>query len=307
MIAGNESTNDQALHTHGVCTHRGRSRRVLIIAMVITSAFFVIELIGAWITGSLALLADAGHMFTDVLSLGLALFASWVGARAASHRRTYGWQRIEILAAFLNGIALLVISAVVAAEAARRFANPPVIAGGTMLIVALLGLAANIATAVILFSESRTNLNVKAAFLHVVTDTLGSVGALIAAGLIWFRQWYIADPILSICISVLVLVSAWALLRECVSILLQSAPADIDTRELADHISQAPGVIEVHDLHVWTMNSGFIVLTAHVLISPETDGDEIIRDLNRDLHAIWGIAHTTLQIERSACTVRLLG
>jgi cobalt-zinc-cadmium efflux system protein len=301
MSPHNHGDHSHHHHAHGPAAHRGRSRRVLTLAMAITGIFFMVEVVGAWITGSLALLADAGHMFTDVLSLGLALFANWAGSRAATNRRTYGWQRVEILAAFLNGIALLIVSAGVASEAIRRFANPPAIAGGTMIIVSLVGLLANLATASILFSESRSNLNVKAAFLHVVTDTLGSVGALIAAALIYFRQWYIADPILSICISILVLVSAWALLRECVSILLQSVPADLDTTALIAELKNHPGVIEVHDLHAWTMNTGFVVLTAHVRIADDADGDAILSQLNRDLKDHWHISHTTLQIERAPC------
>lgn len=283
---------------------RDRARRALWTALIITAAFMIVEVIGGLVSGSLALIADAGHMLTDVSSLGLALLANWFSGRIASARQTYGWHRLEILAAFLNGLTLLLVAFFVAAEAIQRFEDPPEIQGGLMLVVALAGLGANIASGFILLRASAGNINVKGAFLHVVTDTLGSVGALLAALLINLRGWYLADPILSIIISVLVIFSAWSLIRECVTILLQSTPTGVSTEKLGADILATPGVDEFHDLHVWTMTSGYIVLTVHVVISNGASGDDVLHELNDMLEQRYGIHHTTIQIEQVSRAAR---
>ena len=281
----------------GFDEHRSRARQSLWVAFLITLAFLVVELVGAWITGSLALLADAGHMLTDASSLGLALFATWFSARTATTRRSYGWHRVEILAAFLNGLALVALSMFIAAEAIDRFKSPPQIQGGLMLGIAAVGLAANLTSGLVLFRSSSENLNVKGAFLHVLADMLGSVGALVAGLLIFTRGWMLADPVISILIGILVLVSSWTLIHESVSILLESTPHHIDSDLLTADILAVPGVLQAHDLHVWTMTSGYILLTVHVVARDDMPADGLLHHINEMFQQEWGITHTTVQIE----------
>lgn len=283
--------------------HRGvrsrvAARRALRTAFLISFAFLIIEAIGGLAAGSLALLADAGHMLTDVSSLGLALLANWLSSKPISPRRSYGWHRMEILAAFLNGLALIVLSLFIGIEAAHRFQSPTPVKGGLMLVVAVAGLAANLVSGAILFRAREENLNVKAAFMHVAADTLGSVGALVAAVLISTRGWMLADPIISIVISLLVLISSWTLIKESASILLQCAPSDLDSGAVAEDILAVPSIAQTHDLHIWTMTSGYVVLTTHVVLAEDADGDEVLHTLNEMLEQKWDIHHTTVQIER---------
>lgn len=262
--------------------------------------FLLVEAVAGVLTGSLALLADAGHMLADVSSLLMALVANWFTGRAACHKRSYGWHRLEIMAAFLNGLALIVVSVYIAVEAVHRFSTPRQVNGGVLLIVAVAGLVANIASALVLYRSSNDNLNVKAAFLHVLADMLGSVGAILAGVLIVLFGWMIADPIIGVVISILVLVSAWNLVRECVAILMQSTPEHVDAETLTEDILGITGVTQVHDLHVWTMTSGYLVLTVHVVVRDDASGDEVLHHINEMFHGKWGIRHTTVQIEWSS-------
>jgi cobalt-zinc-cadmium efflux system protein len=298
MGAGHK--HHHADHTHHEALVAGKqaaARKALWIAFGITFSFFFVEAAAGFITGSLALLADAGHMLTDVSSLAMALVANWFSSRAATHKRSYGWQRLEIMAAFMNGLALLMISLYIASEAWQRFSAPPPVQGGVMLVVAAGGLLCNVVSAFVLFRASEGNLNVKAAFFHVLADMFGSVGALVAGFAVLTFGWMIADPIIAVFISLLVLASSWGLIKESGSILLQSTPGHIDPKLLEQDILAVAGVQQVHDLHVWTMTSGYLVLTVHVVVENDADGDDVLHRVNEMFEHNWGIHHTTVQLE----------
>jgi cobalt-zinc-cadmium efflux system protein len=271
--------------------------RELGVALAITTGFFVIEVVGGLLTGSLALLADAGHMLTDVAALSLALFALWISRRPVSARRSYGYYRIEILAALVNGVALVLIAFYIFWEAIERLQHPPEVQSLPMLAVAGLGLLANLATLGILGHESHANLNVRAAVLHILGDLFGSVGALGAGALMFLTGWYLADPLLSIAIGALILWSAWGLVVESVDILLEATPRHIDASEVADALASVEGVIEVHDLHIWTLTSGYLALSAHAVVPDYSRAEQVLRELAALLHDRYGIEHATIQIE----------
>ncbi len=255
------------------------------------------ELIGGLAGGSLALLADAGHMLGDVGSLSLALGALWLAARPPTTRMSFGFRRAEILAALLNGVALVAIAIWIFVEAARRFSDPPEILAGATLAVALAGLAVNVLGVVILRRSGGRSLNLRAATLHVVADLLGSVGVIVAAVVILTTGWLYADPLMSVLIGVLVLASSWRVLRESLGVLLEAAPEGIDADEVGRRMAAVEGVSEVHDLHIWTITSGFPALSAHVLVPEGEDCHARRRDLSEMLRRDFGIGHTTLQVE----------
>ena len=255
------------------------------------------ELIGGLAGGSLALLADAGHMLGDVGSLSLALGALWLAARPPTTRMSFGFRRAEILAALLNGVALVAIAIWIFVEAARRFSDPPEILAGATLAVALAGLAVNVLGVVILRRSGGRSLNLRAATLHVVADLLGSVGVIVAAVVILTTGWLYADPLMSVLIGVLVLASSWRVLRESLGVLLEAAPEGIDADEVGRRMAAMEGVSEVHDLHIWTITSGFPALSAHVLVPEGEDCHARRRDLSEMLRRDFGIGHTTLQVE----------
>ncbi|MGI9076033.1 MAG: cation diffusion facilitator family transporter, partial [Gemmatimonadaceae bacterium] len=237
-------------HRHAAFDTRDGERR-LRIALVLTTVFLVAEVVGGIVSNSLALLADAGHMLTDVAALGLSLFVAWFGRRPETPKRTYGYLRLEILAAFVNGATLLLLSAWIIWEAFSRLRDPEPIATGIMLIVASGGLLINVASALILHPSRGTSLNVRGAYLHVLGDLLGSVGTVVAALLVRYTGWYAADPMASIFVTVVVMRSAWGLVRESVDILLESTPAHISAGAVRAQIEAIPGIESVHDLHVW--------------------------------------------------------
>jgi len=283
-------------HEHG--DHgRGADRRALAIVFALTSAFVVAEVIGGLVTGSLALLADAGHMLSDALSLGVALFAVWLAGRPATPNRSFGYKRAEILAALFNGATLVAISIWIFIEAYQRFFEPPEILGGWMLAVATLGLVVNVAGAMILWRSDGESLNLQGALRHVLADVLGSVGAIAAALVILATGWRYADPIISVLIGLLVLGSSWRLVRDSINILLEGTPPGIDADEVGRSMAGVPGVSEVHDLHVWTITSGFPALAAHVLVGRDEDCHARRRDLEEVLAREYGIEHTTLQVD----------
>ena len=282
-------------HSHG--EHTGRNKRALAFVLALTATFTIVEVIGGLATGSLALLADAGHMLSDVLSLGLALFAVWLAGRPVTPNRSFGYKRAEILAALFNGVMLVAISIWIFIEAYRRIEQPPEILGGWMLVVAVLGLLVNIAGAVILSRSGGESLNVQGALRHVVADMLGSLGAITAAGIIILTGWRYADPIISVFIGLLVLGSSWKLLRDSVNILLEQTPRGIDANEVGKKMAGVPGVEEVHDLHIWTITSGFHALSAHVLVGRDENCHARRHDLEELLAREYGIEHTTLQVD----------
>jgi cobalt-zinc-cadmium efflux system protein len=287
-------------HPHGDHNHdhrRGADRRALAITFVLTAAFTVAEVVGGLITGSLALLADAGHMLSDALSLGVALFAVWLAGRPSTPNRSFGYKRAEILAALFNGATLVAISVWIFIEAYHRFREPPEILGGWMLVVAAVGLVVNVAGAAILSRSGGESLNLQGALRHVVADILGSIGAIAAALVILTTSWYYADPIISALIGLLVLGSSWKLLRDSTNVLLEGTPRGIDADEVGRSMAASEGVQEVHDLHIWTITSGFPALAAHILVGRDENCHARRRDLEELLAREFGIEHTTLQVD----------
>jgi cobalt-zinc-cadmium efflux system protein len=281
-------------HSHG---ENPQNSRALAAALAITVAYTVAEVIGGLITGSLALLADAGHMLSDNFSLGLALFAFWLSAKPPTPDRSFGYKRAEILAALVNGVTLVAISIWIFYEAYRRFLAPPEILGGWMMAVAVMGLFVNVAAAWVLMRSEAESLNLQGALRHILADLAGSVGVIAAALVIVLTGWLYADPIISILIGFLVLASSWKLLRDSVSILLEQSPPGMDAEEVGRKMVSLEGVEDVHDLHVWTITSGFPALAAHVLVGNDEDCHERRRELEKMIYREFGIEHTTLQVD----------
>ena len=259
----------------------------------------MVEAIAGFATGSLALLSDAGHNLSDVLALGLAIGAVWLAGRPATPRRSFGYQRAEILAALLNALLIVVIAILIFVEAARRFANPPEVPGGWLIVVAAVGIAINAAGAAAVFRRGGEDLNMRASFIHLAGDALGSLGVLAAGVIIVTTGWVYADPLFSVLIGLLILASVWAILRDSVLVLLEAAPRGIDPQAIGARLVAYPGVVDVHDLHVWTITSGFTALSAHVLVRPGDDCHAIRRNLEQLLDNRFGITHTTLQVDHS--------
>ncbi|HEU4584211.1 MAG TPA: cation diffusion facilitator family transporter [Gemmatimonadaceae bacterium] len=270
--------------------------RKLRLALAVTVLVLVAEVVGGILSNSLALLADAGHMLTDVAALALSLFVSWFSMRPETPRRTYGYVRLEILAAFVNGGALLVISAFIAWEAFARLRAPQPVAGGLMLVVALVGLLANIVAAVTLHGASDASLNVRGAYLHVLSDLLGSVGTVLAAVIIHFTGWLPVDPLVSLVVTLLIVRGAWRLVREAVDVILESTPAHISLGGVRAQIEAIPGVESVHDLHVWTVTSGVVAMSAHAIVR-EPDRQQHVLEHVHDVMRLFGIQHVTIQLE----------
>jgi cobalt-zinc-cadmium efflux system protein len=277
--------------------HGAGNRRALAIVLAMTAGFTVVEIIGGLLTGSLALLADAGHMLSDNLSLGLALFAAWLAQRPATPNKSFGYRRAEILAALANGVTLVAVSIWVFVEAYSRLEEPPEVLGTPMLLVAALGLLVNAAGALILYRSGGESLNVEGAMRHVFADALGSVGAIVAAAIIILTGWRYADPLISVAIGFLILGSSWKLLRDSTNILLEATPPDLDATEVGRRMASAEGITEIHDLHIWTITSGFPALSAHVLVGRHEDCHARRRDLEDLLAREYGISHTTLQVD----------
>jgi cobalt-zinc-cadmium efflux system protein len=279
--------------------HRDAGARALVVVLALTTSYTVAEVVAGWLTDSLALLADAGHMLSDDLSIGLALFAIWLARRPATLRRSFGFKRAEILAAFLNGLALALVSVWIVVEAVRRLSDPPEVLGGWMLAVAVGGLAVNLVAFGILSRSARDSLNVRAATRHVLADLLGSIGVIAAAVVILASGWQLADPLVSLAIAALVLWSAWGVLRDSVEILLEATPSGVDARAVERAILAVPGVHSVHDLHIWTITSGFDALAAHVLVARGDDCHARRQELEQMLGRDFGIHHTTLQVDHA--------
>jgi cobalt-zinc-cadmium efflux system protein len=257
----------------------------------------VAEVVGGLLTNSLALLADAGHMLSDVGALGLSLFAVWVAERPPNPKRTFGYYRAEILAALVNGATLVAISVFIFVEAYRRLWQPPVVLGAAMMGIATGGLVVNVLMLGILHKGRKENLNVRGAWLHVLTDALGSIGAIVAGVLIWLGGWNWVDPLASVLIGCLVVFSSWRLLAESVSVLMESAPRGIDVDQVHQAMRQVPGVRAVPDLHVWTITSGLDALSAHVVAHTGQSHPHLLADLQTILRKQFGLHHLTIQIE----------
>jgi len=286
-------------HAHGHGAGSIRGGRALSVALVLTAAYTAIEAVGGILTGSLALLADAGHMLSDNVALALALFAAWLAARPPTAQKTFGYRRAEILAALANGVTLVAISIWVFVEAGRRLSDPPDVLGGWMLAIAIVGLAVNLAAGGVLLRSRRESLNVDAAFRHVVADALGSFGVIAAAAAVLATGWTRADPLAGLVIGLLVLASAWTILRDATRILLEAAPEGVDPGDVGRRLAQVGGVVDVHDLHIWTITSGFPALSAHVLVEPGADCHRIRLELERLLGEEFGLGHTTIQVDHA--------
>lgn len=292
-------------HSHSGHSHaHNANKRALTISFFLIAGFMFVEFIGGYLTNSLALLSDAGHMLSDAVALGLSLSALIFGARAATPSKTYGYKRFEILAALLNGVVLILISIFIFKEAIERLSVPPQVIGKGMMIISVIGLIINIIVAWILHSQGSTeeNLNVRSAFLHVIGDLLGSVGAIIAAILIMSFNWYIADPIASMIVSVLVLYSGWNVLKESVNILMEAKPSNIDSDKVISTLQSVDGVEGVHDLHIWMITSEFSSMTVHLKVNSNADRDFILEESKRLINKEFGLKHVTIQIEgREIC------
>jgi cobalt-zinc-cadmium efflux system protein len=262
----------------------------------LTGTFMLIEVVGGWLSGSLALLADAGHMLTDVGALALSLLTAWIAQRPADDTKTYGYLRWEILAALVNGAALFGIAGWVVVEALQRLQHPEPIQSGLFLAVAAAGLVVNLISLYLLHGSREGSLNARGAYLHVLGDALGSVGALAAAGVIWVTGWLPADPIASVGLSLLILVGAWRLMRESTDILLDAVPRHVALADVHQRILGVRGVVAVHDLHVWTVVNGVVAMSGHAIV-PDLDSHPVVLDGIRTEMADLGIGHVTMQLE----------
>jgi cobalt-zinc-cadmium efflux system protein len=282
-------------HQHGRHDDATPLRRLRWV-LLLTATFMVVEAVGGWLAGSLALLADAGHMLTDVAALGLSLLTAFIGARPADDRKTYGYRRWEILAAVINALALFVIAGWVVFEAFHRLREPRPVAGGLLLVVALAGLAVNALSLRVLHGSHSHNLNARGAYLHVLGDLLGSAAAVLAGGIILATGWTPADPILSVFVALLLVVSAWRLLRESLDVLLEAVPPGISMQEVERRMRAVTGVADVHDLHVWTVRSGLLAMSGHAVV-PHLDQHPDVLGHIRNHMAELGIGHVTVQLE----------
>jgi len=287
-------------HTHGSGTAAGQHKGRLKAALALTASFMVVQAIGGLVTGSLALLADSAHMLTDAGGLALALIAIRFAERPATPQKTYGYVRLEILSALLNAVVLLLLTIFILYEAVDRFLNPPPIMAGPMLAVAVVGLVVNLISMKLLSAGSSESLNVKGAYFEVMSDMLGSLGVIIAALIVMFTGWRLADPIVGAGIGLFIIPRTWSLLKQAVHILMEGTPPEIDLVLLEQTIKEMPGVVAIHDLHVWTITSGLDSMSCHVVIADMTRARETLLAVNEAMKAKFNLTHTTVQIEDQA-------
>ena len=294
-------TDSSFLPVPAQCVHRAplraESRRRLALALGITATVMIAEAVGGWLAGSLALLADAGHMLADAAALGLALFVARVAQRPATPERSFGLLRLEILAALVNGALLIAIAIGIGIEAWHRLKAPPLVDGPLLLGIAGIGLVANLISLRLLHHGHEHSLNQRGAYLHVLGDLLGSVGALAAGGIVVATGWVLADPLISVLITLLVLGSAWRLIKESTDILMEATPNHIALGDVHDRIASVPGVDSVHDLHVWTVTSGVVAMSGHLVVRNPTDNQPVLEAVQDRMRAL-GINHVTVQMER---------
>jgi len=294
-------------HTHGHENLRvtAGGRQDLLIALSITVLMMIAEVVGGLLSNSLALLSDAGHMFTDNIALLLAFFAMKFATRPATGKKTFGFYRLEILAALLNGIVLVLISLFIMYQAYMRMVHPQPVEGRLMLLVAIISLVANVAGAFLLFKHSHASLNIRGAYLHIIGDALSSIGVVIGGIIIIYADWYLIDPILSIIISMIIIYGSWALVKESVNILLESVPAHIDIDTVTAEISQVEGVREAYHIHIWAITSGVYSMSAHVLIDDQLISGcrNIVDEIRELLSKKFNILHSTIQLECDRCEI----
>lgn len=282
-------------HHHGADSKSNRKR--LLLTLILAGGYMIAEIIGGIFSNSLSLLADAGHMFSDVASLALSCFAIWLADRPAGAQRTFGFYRAEIIVALVNGATLVVVAALIIKEAWERMTAPPEVAGVLMMWIAVGGLAVNIAGLMILHSGRDDNLNMRGAWLHVLSDALGSVAAIVAGLMIHYGGWNWADPLMSVIIAVLVVYSSLRLLKDAMWVLMEGAPANVDVNEVHQTLTDSTGVVSIHDLHVWTITSGLDSLSCHVVSDDSLPYDQLLHELRATIHDRFGIDHVTIQIE----------
>jgi cobalt-zinc-cadmium efflux system protein len=285
-------------HSH---TPAGQNKRRLAIVLGLTTAYLIAEVVGGWLTHSLALLADAGHMLTDVAGLGLALLAIQFAERPATPERTYGFYRVEILAALVNAVVLIGISVYILYEAYQRFRNPQEVQSGAMLAVAAAGLIVNLVGLYLLRAASEESLNMKGAYFEVLADMLASIGVIIAAIIMLTTGWYYADPIISAFIGLFILPRTWMLLKSAVGVLLEGTPSDVNLATLREAIATVPGVAAVHDLHVWCLTSGVNAMSVHTVLADHALHDEVLAAVQKRVTHDFKIAHATVQVECEGC------
>ncbi|MNJ31569.1 Cadmium, cobalt and zinc/H(+)-K(+) antiporter [compost metagenome] len=287
------------LHGHGYEGARTGNIKGLVIALIITSGIAILEFFGGIVTHSLALLSDAGHMLSDASSLLLSLIAVWFAGRAATAKKTFGFYRLEILAALLNGLTLFIIAGFIIWEAYQRLFDPPTVASGTMILIAMVGLLANLVSAWTLIRQGdvKENINLRSAYLHVLGDALGSVGAILAGIVMYFFGWYIFDPIISVFVALLILRGAWGIITQTVHILMEGTPSSINKEEVSARLARIDGVIEVHDLHIWTITSGIDSLSCHLVVEQTRDSQDVLQTAIDLLEQQFSITHVTIQIE----------
>jgi cobalt-zinc-cadmium efflux system protein len=313
-VHGQHSDHDHGSHDH---THGGQdhshgphghhhfdpsgNKKGLMIALIITVGIMFLEFFGGLITNSLALLSDSGHMLNDASSLALSLVAVWFATKPASPNKTYGFHRFEILAALLNGVTLFVVAGFIIVEAYGRFFEPPTVASGSMMLIACIGLLANVASAWSLMRKGdvKNNINLRSAYLHVLGDALGSVGAIIAGLVMMIFGWYIADPIISVLVALLILRGAWGIIKHTVHVLMEGTPITVNPAEVKAVLENIEGVINVHDLHIWTITSGLDSLSCHLLIKDQEDDQRILQQAIQLIGKRFKIQHTTIQVETS--------
>ena len=298
-------------HAHGpvlegipIGARRPDQRKRLAAVFGLVTCYMVAEVVGGLVTNSLALLADAGHMLSDAGALALSLFALWIGERPATPRRTFGYYRAEILAALLNGATLIAIAIYIFIEAYERFREPPEVLGGLVMVIATGGLLVNLVGLWILKAGRNESLNVRGAWLHVLTDALGSVGAIMGGALIYLFGWAWADPMVSVLIALLVLYSSWDLLKQSVAVLMEGAPGNLDVDQVRNAIRAVPSVRGVHDLHVWSIASGMVALSAHVTVKSDRPASVTLGAIREELQRRFGIDHVTIQVQPEGMSER---
>lgn len=287
-------------HYHSLTSNRRR----LTWCLLLTLAFFLVELVGGFLTNSLALLSDAGHMLSDVGTLGLSLAAMWWAAKPATERKTFGYHRLEILVALINGLLLWGIAAFIFIEGYHRWQDPPPVRSGLMLVIASGGLLVNLIAAWLLMPAQKKSLNLRSAFLHVLADGLGSVGAIAASLIMLWQGWYWFDPLVSFFIALLIIFCSWNLVREAADILMESTPKHINLAAVQEKLLAVPGIQDLHDLHIWSIATGLHAISLHVVVAEDLDPDQVRCDLEAVLHQEFGLTHATIQVEKpaQACT-----
>ncbi len=306
-VDGQHSDHDHSDHNHSHGPHGHHhfdpsgNKKGLMIALIITVGIMFVEFFGGLVTNSLALLSDSGHMLNDASSLALSLVAVWFATKPASPNKTYGFHRFEILAALLNGVTLFVVAGFIIVEAYGRFFEPPTVASGSMMLIACIGLLANVASAWSLMRKGdvKNNINLRSAYLHVLGDALGSVGAIIAGLVMMIFGWYIADPIISVLVALLILRGAWGIIKHTVHVLMEGTPITVNPSEVKAVLENIEGVINVHDLHIWTITSGLDSLSCHLLINDQEDDQRILQQSIQLIAERFKIQHTTIRIETS--------